>query len=413
MALLKGVALKAKPAIIPTITALAGAAAGVGGMFLWGPSATTQATPDLTAVQDASQQTTTVALQTLESTVSATGTLTAVTSGDVAFEASGEVTAVYVQAGDTVEVGEVLAEIDTLQLTASLRAAEAELASAQATLANAQDEADGSDESDTKIASAQANVDVKAAAVTTAQEAMADAQLLAPIAGLVTAQNYEVGDVVSVSSGTGAGVGSAGTSSSTTSSTGITIVGQDAWTVSVSLDQDEVANVAVGNQVTFTADGVETFYGVVSEVSALPSTSSGSVTYPVTLQVTGEATGLYEGISVTADIVYLRRVDVLAVPTNAITTSDGVSTVTVVDDAGTEESREVTLGDSIGTYTEIVSGLTEGESIVFTTVTGSGTSSSDTGFGAGFPSDFDPSQFENFDPSQLGGAFPPGQAADQ
>ncbi len=191
----------------------------------------------------------------------------------------------------------------------------------------------------------------------------------------------------SSSSGSSSAMG-ATTAASTTSGTSsaVTIVGQDEWTVSVSLDETEVSQIAEGDQVTFTSDDVDAeFYGLVTDIANLPTTTTGTATYAVELQVTGDVEGLYEGTSVTAEIVTLREVDVLAVPTNAITTTDGVSTVTVVGEDGSEEQREITTGETVGTYTEVADGLTEGESIAVTVTTGSG--SSDATDAGGFPAD--------------------------
>ncbi|WP_062312975.1 efflux RND transporter periplasmic adaptor subunit [Demequina rhizosphaerae] len=362
---------------------LAGAGLGAGAMTLWGGGGDQE--QGGLAMEDAGTQTVTVGLQTLEESVSASGTLAAVATDSLAFEASGEVTAVYVEAGDVVAEGDVIAKIDTLQLTAALRSAQAELAQAKATLANLEDAGDDSDASAAQISAAEAQVAVLKKSVRTARAAMGDAELVADMAGLVTAQPYEVGDVVSAgssgSSGSSTQAGGMTTTAATTSTdSGVTIVGQDEWTVSVSLSEDEVAQIAEGNQVTFTADDVDgEFFGVVTDIANLPTTTGGSATYAVDLQVTGDVEGLYEGTSVTADIVYLRQVDVLAIPTNAVTTADGVSTVTVVDDAGAEEQREVTLGDTIGSYTEVLDGLEEGELLAVAAAAsgGSGSDSND------------------------------------
>ncbi|SEJ48454.1 efflux RND transporter periplasmic adaptor subunit [Demequina mangrovi] len=382
---------RARTWVVPTGTLLAGAGLGAGAMALWG-SADEPVQADR-SMEAAGQQTVTVGLETLEESVSASGSLVAVTTDSLAFEASGTVTKVKVEAGDHVEAGDVIARIDTLQLTASLRSAEAELAQAEAKLANLEDADDGSDASEAQIAAAEAQVEVLEESVADAEEAMDDAKLVADISGLVTSQPYEVGDVVSGGGSASSGMGGATTAASTSSSSGVTIVGLDEWTVSVSLSEDEVSQVEEGDQVTFTADDVDgEFFGIVTDIANLPTTTGGSATYAVDLQVTGDVEGLYEGTSVTAEIITLRRVDVLAVPTNAITTADGVSTVTVVDSEGEETAREVTLGETIGSYSEVTDGLEEGEEIVVTVMASGGTDSetSEEGFGqmgGGFPTD--------------------------
>ncbi|WP_084076789.1 efflux RND transporter periplasmic adaptor subunit [Demequina sp. NBRC 110057] len=381
---------------IPAVALLAGAGLGIGAMALWGPDeAATPEAMGMDAAGGGGQQTVTVGLETLEETVDATGALAAVSSSDLAFEASGTVTKVNVEEGDTVEKGDVIAVIDTLQLTASLREAEASLAQAEATLSNLEDEDDGSDSSEAQIEAAKSQIDVLQENVDDSEDAMSDANLTADISGLVTSQPYEVGDVVSGGSSSGsasdAGASAMGGSTTTaaTDTSGVTIVGQDEWTVSVSLTEAEVAEVEEGDQVTFTSEDLEDeFYGIVTDIANLPTTTGGSATYAVELTVTGTVDGLYEGTSVDASIVTLRETDALAIPTNAITTTDGVSTVTVVGDDGTTEEREVTTGDSIGSYTKITDGLSEGEQLQVTVMASSGAGDSEDmmeQFGGEFP----------------------------
>lgn len=71
----------------------------------------------------------------------------------MSFAASGTVLSVDVVAGDTVEEGQQLATIDTLQLTAARGAALYDLEAAKASLEEAQEAADGSDSSDALIES--------------------------------------------------------------------------------------------------------------------------------------------------------------------------------------------------------------------------------------------------------------------
>jgi multidrug efflux pump subunit AcrA (membrane-fusion protein) len=117
------------------------------------------ATPEVTT------QTATASLTTLEKSVTASGTLTPTVQEDVSFEASGTVTAVPVEAGQTVTEGQTLATIDTLTLNADLLEAKATLATAQAKLAESEDGDDGSDAVEAQIAANAAQVDVAQAAV--------------------------------------------------------------------------------------------------------------------------------------------------------------------------------------------------------------------------------------------------------
>jgi macrolide-specific efflux system membrane fusion protein len=69
--------------------------------------------PSSAASSEVTYRTTTVATGTLKQSVSATGTIAAATTEDLSFPASGEVTAVYVTAGQKVAKGQRLAAIDS------------------------------------------------------------------------------------------------------------------------------------------------------------------------------------------------------------------------------------------------------------------------------------------------------------
>ncbi|MCL1870654.1 MAG: efflux RND transporter periplasmic adaptor subunit [Promicromonosporaceae bacterium] len=331
--------------------------------------------------------TATVGTATFQKSVSSTGTLAPTVQDDVSFAASGTVTAVDVAAGDTVTKGQVLATIDTLQLDAAAATAKANLATAQAQLASAQSADDGSAAAAAQVSARQAAVAVAQAAEDTATANLADSTLTAPDAGLVTEVNLAVGDTVSsggsggngsngggASTGgasTGASTGSTGGGSTSSSSADFVVVGTNAWQVSVDVSENDVANVKVGQQVELTGtDLSQTVFGTVSAIALLPSTSSGTVTYPVTVAVTGSPKGLHDGVSVTAAIIYERRSNVLSVPAAAVTTAaDGTTTVDVVGTGGKATPTTVTVGERNGQEVEITAGLTQGETVQYTQTT--------------------------------------------
>ena len=326
-------------------------------------------------------------LETLDKTVEASGTLAPAVQEEVSFVASGTVTRVAVEAGDTVEEGQILAVVDTMTVDAELLQARADLADAEAQLVSAQSDDDGSASSAARISAREAAVTVAQQQVEDAQAAVDGATLRSPVAGLVTAVSLSVGDVVTggSSGGTsGGGSGAAGsgvsgqggatsggsTTDSSSASAQFSIVGTDAWEVSVSVGETEVGLVEAGDQVELeTADGAKLF-GVVDSVGKLPSTTSGSAAFPVRISITGTAEGLFDGMSVSADIVYERRHEVLTVPSAAVSSAaDGASTVTLIDADGNASQREVTVGEVSGDLTEITDGLEEGDLVEVTVFT--------------------------------------------
>ena len=388
--------------IIVAVLVLAGAATGIR-WFTQRDKAS--------AATTAAATTTTVAasLTTLQKSVSATGTLTPTVQQAVSFAVSGTVTSVPVKVGDTVTVGQTLATVDTLQLNADLLTAKANLASAQAALADLEATSTGTAAQVAQIAAASAKVDVAQSAETAAEAALGNATLLAPVAGLVTNVGLTVGDKVTGTSGSStsgssagssggasagsAGSGSSGGSSSSSSSGQFEIVGTDAYDVSLSVNDTDVALIKPGDQVEMTSDSVTgTVFGVVRTVGPL-STSTGVASYPVVADVTGDTKSLHDGISVTASIIYERRANVLTVPTAAIhKAADGSSTVIKVASDGTTSTVKVTTGESSGTVTEITAGLAEGDEVQVTTyartstgTTGGTNRTGGTGGGEFFP----------------------------
>ncbi|GAA3758964.1 efflux RND transporter periplasmic adaptor subunit [Microbacterium kribbense] len=332
-------------------------------------------------------RTATASLQTLQKTVAGTGTVAPTVQDSVSFAVAGTVTDVAVKTGATVKKGQTLAKVDTLQLNAALLQAKATLAQAQATLSSAESANGGTAADVARVSAASAAVDVAAAAVTDAQTAMSDATLTAPAAGLITAVTIATGDKISGTSAagsgsanasTGAGTGSGGgaasangsaAASSSTHSADFTLVSTDSWTLSVSVGETDITNVAVGDQVDLTDTDGTAYFGTVSQVGDLPSTTSGAAAYPVTIAVTGTGKGLFDGVSLTAAIVYQRRTDVLAVPSAAVTTTGSTSTVQVVGSDGTHTTVTVKVGETAGGYTEITSGIKEGTTVVVASFT--------------------------------------------
>lgn len=363
-------------------------------------------------------QTATASLQTMQKVVSASGTVTPAVKEDLSFAVSGTVVEVSVAAGDVVEEGAALARVDTLDLDASLLDAKASLAEAEASLSSARNANDGSSATEARVRAASAAVDVARRSVSDAEASLEDATLRAPAAGLITSVGVSVGDRIGSSSGgsgsSGSTPGGMGASSSASTSTSTTaafsLVSTDSWAVDVTVGETDIANVAVGLQVELTtSEGLE-FFGTVSEVGLVPSTTSGSARYPVSIDITGTGEGLFDGVSVDVEIVYERRTNVLTVPAAAVTTTDGVSTVTVIREDGSEEQVTVEIGETSGSLIEIISGLSEGDEIlvaVFTPGEGN-TGGGFPGGGGGFPGGgFEPPDGFEF-PSGGQGGFPGG-----
>lgn len=337
------------------------------------------------------RQEVTISPTTLKTTVSASGTLEPERQADLSFGSSSTVETVDVAVGDKVEKGDTLATIDDASLRIALSSAKADLTAARETLSDLEDDDDASDAS---IRAAEANVQVKKNAVAQAETNLDDASLTAPFDGIVAQVNVAEGDAVGSSSGGGASAmgGAAGTSTGTTASTAdIVLITDDSFVVSTSVTSADIASVKRGLQAELTISGRdEPIYGTVDSVAVrASSSSSGTSSFPVSIDVTGNPEGLFAGSSVTVAIVTAQHTDVLAVSASAITTTDGKSTVVKLVD-GVDTPTEVTTGETIDGSTIITAGLAEGDTIVVETFipsfTGGSGGNQENPFGnGGFP----------------------------
>ena len=110
-----------------------------------------------------------------------------------------------------------------------------------------------------------------------------------------------------------------------------------------------------------------TAVGTVSEVSGVADASSGVATFTVSVAFSDDSGDIWAGSSATAEINVGARQDVTQVSSAAVSTTDGVSTVTVALEGtleGATEEREVVTGETSGRVTEIIEGLRPGDQVI-------------------------------------------------
>jgi RND family efflux transporter MFP subunit len=316
-------------------------------IVLAGTGAWLKLSPDPAA---ASQSiTATVSRGTYKSTVSATGTITPEHEADLSFTSAGTVTRVAVEVGDKVRKGEVLARIDATSLIAQRDAAESQVTAAEAQLSQ------DSGGSSTQVSADQASLAAAQSQLAQAQDAVDAATLKAPFNGTVSAVGVEVGD----QAGSGGNAPSDGSTSSA-----VTLISPKALLVDADVSAADVSQLKTGMQVEITpTGGGEVVYGTVSAVGVIATASdTGAAQFPVTVAVTGTPTGLYPGSTASLAITVKQANNVLAVPTQALHTEDG-STYVYVMDGKKRTKRDVTIGTSYGMQTEVLKGVSEGDTV--------------------------------------------------
>jgi len=151
----------------------------------------------------------------------------------------------------------------------------------------------------------------------TAKANLANATLKATHAGVVTAINGAVGETP--------GSGSSGSSTSSSSSSGfIQIADNSSLHITTSVNEADISGIANGQTATFTVTAYPSriFRGAVSAVSQVGQSSSGVVTYPVTITVdttTLQGSNLFTGMTANVTITREQRINVLLLPASAIT----------------------------------------------------------------------------------------------
>ena len=316
-------------------------------------------------------------------TVGLSGTLSPKTQAELSFSVSGTVTKVYVEVGDTVTKGEKLARIDDGSLQDALDLANANLDTAEANLDDTEDNGTSA-----AITAAEAQVKSAKAAVTSATSALADAVLRSTISGTIASLDLSVGDTVGGSSSSGSS-GSQATTTTATSSAQVLVISPTTWKLEGTVGSADLANLKAGQSVVVTPDGATaTIKGTVASIGIVKgtvasigivatSTSDGSATFPVVINLSGKHPDLFSGTTAAATITVGEYADVLTIPTAAITTQNKQTVVTKVSGSSTELT-EVTVGRVFGDLTEVTKGLSAGDQvqITFTRPNATGTSTS-------------------------------------
>ncbi len=237
---------------------------------------------------------------------------------------------------------------------------------------------------DAAVASARARVIEAQATYDDARAALTACTLRAPGDGTVLEVNGKVGTTVTAGSSGGAGGSTTTGSESTTGSDLIVIADLDDLEVSVAFAESDISRISVGQVAALSFPGLDdaTGTGKVRSVSPTATTSSSVVTYPATVRITASPDELRLGQSATVTITTASATDVTVVPSAAVTTSGGRSTVTLV----TGDQQVVTpieVGVAGADYTEVVSGVTSGDQVVLTSATADTSDSEGATFGPG------------------------------
>lgn len=175
-----------------------------------------------------------------------------------------------------------------------------------------------------------------------------DATIYADGSGIVTNVLYEAGDSL-VSTGSM-----------------LNYTKEDAYTVSIDVSEEDVPSVKVGDKVDIAMNAYTdaSYEGtVISITTTAASDYASTVSYPVMIRIEGDTSKLYGGMTAGVNFITDSVSDVLYISKKAIQTVDGKTYVYVKGVAGKKKLTEVETGFSNGTNIEIVSGLSQGDTV--------------------------------------------------
>jgi RND family efflux transporter MFP subunit len=282
----------------------------------------------------------------------------------LSFGVTGTVTEVLVSEGDNVTKDEVLARLDAPSLESSVDLAElqVEIAEEQVAAARAQYEASSTDITEANWEIAKLNLKIEKLNLESAKLNLDKAVIAAPFDGVVADISITEGEEISTAA---------------LATPAITLVGTSGIEMQGNIDELNIASVKLGQSANITLDALpdEQVTGNVTFISPMGTVVAGIVSYATTITLENPSAELKDGMSATAEVVVERRDNVLLIPNDVIQGNLQNPMVEVLVN-GKKEQRQVTLGLSDGTNTEVLSGLVEGEEVVEPTSTSAQQSSS-------------------------------------
>ncbi len=331
----------------------------------------------------------------IQQTVTATGTVNAVTTVQVGTQVSGTIKLLYVDFNSRVKKGQIIARIDPATFEAQVQQSQANLLAAQANL----DKSNAAlidtkrtfernkellakhliaqsdlDTAETNYLSAQAQIGVSKAAVEQAKAALEydktnldHTKIVSPVNGIVISRNVDVGQTVAASFQTPT----------------LFTIAEDLTKMQIDTNvaESDVGVVKVGQNVEFAVDAYSdnTFKGKVWQIRQAPITVQNVVTYDVVIQVNNRDLKLMPGMTANVNIIVSMSNDVLRITNAALrfrfperSSSAGTAgaaevkkPVVWVLENGRPKRTPMTPGITDGTYTEVVSGnLREGQALI-------------------------------------------------
>lgn len=234
---------------------------------------------------------------------------------------------------------------------------------AQATLQNAQAQVDDLKTQETALELRQQDVKLAQSQVESdeinlelTKQQLTNTKVFAPIAGVVTARDVQIGQIVA------SGVSNVGGGTAI-----LTISDLSQIFVLASVDESDIGKVGVGQESTITADAFPgvVFPGKVVRIATVGVNTSNVITFEVKIEVLGHQKNLLKPqMTANVDIIAAEAKNALLVPADAVG-RDGDKRMVLLQKAdGTTELHPVEVGITDGVDIQVVKGLSEGDQVV-------------------------------------------------
>ena len=269
-----------------------------------------------------------------------TSTVQAYVKNNIAPQMAGRITKINVEIGDFVKEGQILAEIDKAQLLQAqlqLQNQEVELQRLKSLY-----EEGGLSQSDYDAIQMQYNV-----LKTQVENLVENTTLRSPINGVVTARNYDVGDMYAMSMPI------------------FTVEQIVPVKLLVGISETDYSKVKKGDSVEVTADAIpgKTFYGKINRI--YPTVDPTTRTFTAEVKIDNAYKTLRPGMFVRATVNFGVNNSVV-IPDVAVVKQQGSGErfVYVLNSDGTVTYTKVVLGRRMGTEYEVLEGIEDGATIV-------------------------------------------------
>ena len=321
-----------------------------------------------------------VSKQDISTSITATGTIEPVTEVEVGTQVSGIIDKIYVDYNSVVKKGQLIAELDKTNLLSELSSAKSNMESAKSKMEYQKSNynrykelyskglvsADDYENAQLSYKQASEEYAIQKESVSKAQTNLGYAIITSPIDGIVLSKEVEEGQTVAAAMETPT----------------LFIIAQDLTDMQViaDVDEDDIGGVKEGQRVTFTVDAFpdDLFEGKVTQVRQEATEESNVVTYEVVISAQNDDLKLKPGLTANVTIFTNERDGVLAVPSKALRFAPNENLLaegeSITDCEGKDKvwMREgsnfkavpVKIGVTNGTYTEIISGLKEGDAVL-------------------------------------------------